>query len=233
MGIPALDAFPRKVWARLAARAVRATGPDDMIYPPWAGLPELRIAIAAYLQLSRGIDCTPSQVFITSGYRNSMELVARALLQPAIRCGWKTPAIRPPAELLREPPAAGPRGRRWRRPDGGARRRQRAARACRHRHAGASEPAVRCAVAATPAGLLDWAAQPLHGSWKTTTTANTAISRPLPALQSLDRDGRVLYSGTFSKVLFPAIRLAYLVVPPAQVPRFDEISRTLRPAAPR
>jgi GntR family transcriptional regulator/MocR family aminotransferase len=52
------------------------------------------------------------------------------------------------------------------------------------------------------------------------------VSRPLPALQSLDRNGRVLYSGTFSKVLFPAIRLAYLVVPPAQVPRFDEISRT-------
>jgi GntR family transcriptional regulator/MocR family aminotransferase len=52
------------------------------------------------------------------------------------------------------------------------------------------------------------------------------VSRPLPALQSLDRDGRVLYSGTFSKVLFPAIRLAYLVVPPAQVPRFDEITRT-------
>jgi GntR family transcriptional regulator/MocR family aminotransferase len=63
-----------------ACRARHRTGRHDL--PPWAGLPELRIAIAAYLQLSRGIDCTPSQVFVTSGYRNSMELAARALLQP-------------------------------------------------------------------------------------------------------------------------------------------------------
>jgi GntR family transcriptional regulator/MocR family aminotransferase len=52
------------------------------------------------------------------------------------------------------------------------------------------------------------------------------VSRPLPALKSLDRDGRVLYAGTFSKVLFPGIRIAYLVVPPAQVERFEQVSQT-------
>ena len=51
------------------------------------------------------------------------------------------------------------------------------------------------------------------------------VSRPLPALKSLDRDGRVLYAGTFSKVLFPGIRLAYLVVPEAQIERFEQISQ--------
>src|SRR5450830_915664 len=102
MGIPALDAFPRKVWARLAARAVRATQPEDMIYPPWAGLPELRIAIAAYLQLSRGIDCTPSQVFITNGYRNSMELAMRALLAPGDGVWVEDPGYPPTSDLLRE-----------------------------------------------------------------------------------------------------------------------------------
>ena len=58
------------------------------------------------------------------------------------------------------------------------------------------------------------------------------MSRPLPALKSLDRDDRVLYAGTFSKVLFPAIRLAYLVVPLAQVERFEQTTRLFSSASP-
>lgn len=234
MGIPALDAFPRKVWARLAARAVRATRPEDMIYPPWAGLPELRIAIATYLQLARGIDCTPSQVFITSGYRNSMELVARALLKPGDGVWVEDPGYPPTSELLKEaglnpvPVQVDADG-------------------LMVSHGVASAPRARAAVV-TPAhqsplcvslslprrlALLDWAAH--TGAWIVEDDYDGEyryVSRPLPALQSLDRDGRVLYSGTFSKVLFPAIRLAYLVVPPAQVERFELISRTFAAAGP-
>jgi len=228
MGIPALDAFPRKVWARLAARAVRATGPEDMIYPPWAGLPELRIAIAAYLQLSRGIDCTPSQVFVTSGYRNSMELVARALLQPGDQVWVEDPGYPPTAELLGaahlRPVAVAVDGE-----------------GLMVAHGIASAPKARAAIV-TPAhqsplcvslslprrlALLDWAAQ--ADAWVVEDDYDGEYryqGRPLPALQSLDRNGRVLYSGTFSKVLFPAIRLAYLVVPPAQVAHFEQVSRT-------
>ena len=58
------------------------------------------------------------------------------------------------------------------------------------------------------------------------------VSRPLPALKSLDRDGRVLYSGTFSKVLFPGLRLAYAVVPQEQVERFRQASQTFRSSCP-
>ena len=234
MGIPALDAFPRKVWARLAARAVRATQPEDMIYPPWAGLPELRIAIAAYLQLSRGIDCTPSQVFITSGYRNSMELITRALLVPGDGVWVEDPGYPPTSDLLREagmqpvPVAVDGEG-------------------LMVSHGVATAPKARAAIV-TPAhqsplcvslslprrlALLDWAVQ--SKAWIVEDDYDGEyryVSRPLPALQSLDRDGRVLYSGTFSKVLFPAIRLAYLVVPPAQVPRFEETTRTFASAGP-
>lgn len=234
MGIPALDAFPRKVWARLAARAVRAMQPQDMIYPPWAGLPELRIAIAAYLQLSRGIDCTPSQVFITNGYRNSMELFTRALLQPGDGVWVEDPGYPATSDLLR---AAGMRVA----PvsvDGEG---------LMVSHGIATAPAARAAIV-TPGhqsplcvslslprrlALLDWAAH--AGAWIVEDDYDGEyryVSRPLPALQSLDREGRVLYSGTFSKVLFPAIRLAYLVVPPAQVPRFEEISRTFATSGP-
>lgn len=229
MGIPALDAFPRKVWARLAARAVRATQPADMIYPPWAGLPELRIAIAAYLQLSRGIACTPSQVFITSGYRNSMELIARALLKPGDGVWVEDPGYPPTSALLQE---AGMQVAPV----------QVDAEGLMVSHGVATAPNAKAAVV-TPAhqsplcvslslprrlALLDWASQ--AGAWIVEDDYDGEyryVSRPLPALQSLDRDGRVLYSGTFSKVLFPAIRLAYLVVPPAQVERFEHLSRTL------
>lgn len=81
MGLPALDAFPRKIWARLGARAVRAMQPAGMVHPPIYGLPELRAQIAAYLQVSRGISCSPAQVFVTSGYRHTIEFACQ--LQPA------------------------------------------------------------------------------------------------------------------------------------------------------
>jgi len=76
--------------------------------------------------------------------------------------------------------------------------------------------------------LLDWAAR--TGAWIVEDDYDGEyryVSRPLPALASLDRHGRVLYAGTFSKVLFPGIRLAYLVVPQAQVAAFERIGRAL------
>ena len=74
--------------------------------------------------------------------------------------------------------------------------------------------------------LLDWAAR--NNAWIIEDDYDGEyryVSRPLPALKSLDRDGRVLYAGTFSKVLFPSIRLAYLVVPESQVERFEQITQ--------
>jgi GntR family transcriptional regulator/MocR family aminotransferase len=234
MGLPALDAFPRKVWARLAARAVRATQAEDMVYPPYPGLPELRTAIATYLQLSRGINCAPSQVFVTSGYRNTMELITRALLRPGDGVWVEDPGYPPTGALLREagmnvvPVAVDADG-------------LMVARGV------AVAPGARAAVV-TPAhqsplcvslslprrlALLEWAAQ--AGAWIVEDDYDGEyryVSRPLPALQSLDREGRVLYAGTFSKVLMPAARLAYLVVPAAQVERFDYISQTFASGGP-
>jgi GntR family transcriptional regulator/MocR family aminotransferase len=76
--------------------------------------------------------------------------------------------------------------------------------------------------------LLDWASR--NSAWIVEDDYDGEyryVSRPLPALKSLDRDGRVLYAGTFSKVLLPSLRLAYLVVPTAQVARFEQISQVL------
>jgi len=234
MGLPALDAFPRKVWARLAARAIRATQADDMVYPPLAGQAPLRTAIATYLQLSRGIDCQPSQVFITSGYRNTLELVTRALLQPGDGVWVEDPGFPPTSALLKHagmqlaPVAVDAEG-------------------LVVSHGVATAPRARAAIV-TPAhqsplcvslslprrlALLDWAAQ--ADAWIVEDDYDGEYryaSRPLPALQSLDRDGRVLYAGTFSKVLFPAVRLAYLVVPEAQVRRFEQTCHTFAASGP-
>lgn len=81
--------------------------------------------------------------------------------------------------------------------------------------------------------LLDWAAR--AKAWIVEDDYDGEyryVSRPLPALKSLDREGRVLYAGTFSKVLFPGIRLAYLVVPPSQVARFEQVSEVFAGGSP-
>jgi len=85
LGVPALDEFPRKTWARLGARYLRGMGMTDLDYPPPHGLPALRSAIASYLQVARGIDCGAHQVFVTSGWRSSLQFIAHALLPPGYR----------------------------------------------------------------------------------------------------------------------------------------------------
>src|SRR6202021_2390507 len=100
MGLPALDMFPRKIWARLGARSVRAMQPSGMVHPSIYGLPALRAEIAAYLQVSRGINCSPSQIFVTSGYRHTVGLIARSLLKAGDRVWLENPGYPPTRELL-------------------------------------------------------------------------------------------------------------------------------------
>ncbi|MDQ0040219.1 MocR-like pyridoxine biosynthesis transcription factor PdxR [Variovorax boronicumulans] len=234
MGLPALDEFPRKIWARLGARCARAMQPSDMTHPSVYGQPALRAEIAAYLQVSRGIHCAASQVFVTSGYRHSIELIGLALLKAGDRVWLEDPGYPPTRELLAQmhiatvpvPVDA----------DGMV-----VAEGVR------AAPRARMAVV-TPAhqsplgvslslqrrlALLDWAGR--NNAWIVEDDYDGEyryVSRPLPALKSLDRDGRVLYAGTFSKVLFPSLRLAYLVVPQAQVERFEQIIQTFAGGSP-
>ncbi|MBP0596723.1 PLP-dependent aminotransferase family protein [Herbaspirillum sp. LeCh32-8] len=226
MGVPALDAFPRKIWARMAARAARATQPVDMLYPPPAGLAALRVEIARYLQLARGLSCAPQQVFITAGYRDSLDLVTRALLTPGDKVWVEDPGYPPTGALLR---AAGmqlvgvP-------VDGDGLQVAEGVRMAPKARAAVVTPAHQSPMCTALSlqrriELLDWAAR--NKAWVVEDDYDGEyryVSRPLPALKSLDRDDRVLYAGTFSKVLFPAIRLAYLVVPLSQVARFEEVA---------
>ncbi|HEY5803595.1 MAG TPA: PLP-dependent aminotransferase family protein [Lysobacter sp.] len=234
MGLPALDAFPRKVWARLGARCARAMQPANMVHPAVHGLPELRVQIAAYLQVARGIRCSPSQVFVTTGYRHSFTLVCQALLKAGDPVLLENPGYPPTGELLRHLGITSvpvPVDR-----DGMV-----------VSDALTRVPDARAAVV-TPAHqsplcvslslprrleLLDWAKR--RKAWIIEDDYDGEyryVSRPLPALKSLDCDGRVLYAGTFSKVLMPSLRLAYLVVPEAQVERFEQINEAFSGGSP-
>lgn len=234
MGLPALDAFPRKIWARLGARSVRATQPSSMAHPSVFGTQMLRTEIAAYLQISRGINCSPSQVFVTSGYRHSLELISHALLKAGDEVWVENPGFPPTRELLRHldirPVAVSVDAEGMVVAEALAR--ARGARAAVVTPAHQSPLSVSLTLPRRMA-LLDWAAQ--NDAWIVEDDYDGEyryVSRPLPALKSLDRDGRVLYAGTFSKVLFPSLRLAYLVVPEGQVERFEEIAQAFAGGSP-
>ncbi|HEY4371007.1 MAG TPA: PLP-dependent aminotransferase family protein [Burkholderiales bacterium] len=234
MGLPALDAFPRKIWARLGASRVRAMQPADMAHPEVCGLPALRTQIAAYLRVSRGIACAPAQVFVTSGYRHTIALIAQALLQAGDRVWLENPGYPPTRELLghlRITAVPVPVDQDGMVVADGVRRAPRA-RAAVVTPAHQSPLCVSLSLTRRWA-LLDWAAQ--NSAWIIEDDYDGEYryaSRPLPALKSLDREGRVLYAGTFSKVLFPGIRLAYLVVPEAQVERFEAIVQAFAGGSP-
>ncbi|MBR1155964.1 PLP-dependent aminotransferase family protein [Bradyrhizobium sp. JYMT SZCCT0428] len=234
MGLPALDMFPRKIWARLGARCVRAMQPSDMVHPSVYGLPALRAEIAAYLQVSRGIYCSPSQIFVTSGYRHTIELIGHALLKAGDRVWLENPGYPPTRELLGHMNIAAvpvPVDREGISVSEGIKLAPRA-RAAVVTPAHQSPLCVSLSLARRLA-LLDWAAR--NNAWIIEDDYDGEyryVSRPLPALKSLDCGGRVLYAGTFSKVLLPSIRLAYLVVPETLVERFEQITQALAGGSP-
>jgi GntR family transcriptional regulator/MocR family aminotransferase len=235
MGLPALDVFPRKIWARLGARCVRAMQPSDMAHPSVYGLPALRAEIASYLQVSRGINCSPSQIFVTSGYRHTIGLIAHALLKTGDRVWLEDPGYPPTRKILAHMHIATvpvPVDGEGMIVSDGIKLAPRA-------RAAVVTPAHQsplCVSLSLPRrlALLDWAAR--NKAWIIEDDYDGEyryVSRPLPALKSLDRDGRVLYAGTFSKVLFPSMRLAYLVVPETQVERFEQVSQIFAGGSPQ
>jgi GntR family transcriptional regulator / MocR family aminotransferase len=95
LGIPALDAFPRKLWARIVSRCVNATSTQELSYGEPRGSLALRDALASYLQVSRGVACRPEQIFVTSGYRSSLALISQALLEPGDSVWVEDPGYAP------------------------------------------------------------------------------------------------------------------------------------------
>lgn len=229
IGLPALDAFPRNLWSSLTVHAARAAGMLDMAEADPAGLPALRQAVAAYLGVARGIRCSAAQVLITFGYQGALTLVRSVLLKHGDPVWIEDPGY-PMARQALE--TAGARVVPIRVDKDGLRVASGIAAAPRAKLAVVT-PTHQC-----PTGvalslprrleLLAWAEE--AGSWILEDDYDSEfryVGRPLPSLKSLDRGERVLYAGSFSKVLFPALRLGYLVVPPELAAAFLRASRLL------
>ncbi|PYE20468.1 GntR family transcriptional regulator [Paraburkholderia silvatlantica] len=233
-GLPALDAFPIKVWNRLVSHRARSGERAMFAYPDPAGYRPLREHIATYLGLSRGVTCVPEQVFVTGGYRATLELVLRSLARPNDRVWFEDPGYLLARGFLAETgvqlvavPAddEGIDVERGKRLDAQARF---ALVTPSHQ-----SPLGRTLSLARRMALLDWAEQ--ASSWIVEDDYDSEfryLGRPLPALKSLDRHDRVIYCGTFSKVMFPGLRLAYTVVPERAVERVARVAYSMNAGSP-
>ncbi len=229
VSLPALDQFPHSVWSRLVARHARHLARGQMAYGDPAGVGELRSAIAEHLRTARAVRCEAAQVLVVSGSQAALRLAATVLVgrgdvvaieEPGYR-GARAALAASGAELAPVPV------------DGegidvgqlqrlGARVRAAYVTPSHQYPLGAAMSAGR------RLALLDWAER-TH-AWLVEDDYDSEfryVSRPLGALQGMDAHGRVIYVGTFSKVLFPSIRVGYLVIPPRLWDTFVEAREAL------
>jgi GntR family transcriptional regulator/MocR family aminotransferase len=216
LGTPALDLFPVALWSRLVGRRLRSVTTGQLDYGDAAGLRALREAIAAHVQVARGTRCDAAQVLVVAGAQQGFELACRLLLDPGDRAWMEDPGYPGARSALR---AAGARIVPVRVDDEGLDVAEGA------RRAGEARLAYVTPSHQYPLGvpmslprrlaLLKWART--ARAWVIEDDYDSEFrhgARPLPCLHGLDVDGRVIYVGSFSKTLFPALRLGFLIVPP-------------------
>jgi GntR family transcriptional regulator / MocR family aminotransferase len=216
---PALDVFPTRLWSRIAARGLRSSAPGLLAHGEILGFRPLRETVAAHLGLTRGVKCTADQVVITTGTQQSLDLITRLVLDPGDRVWVEDPGYVGATSLLRASGAeviGVPVDAEGIDCDAGRRR-------CRSAKFAYVTPGCQFPLGMGMSlrrrlALLQWARE--EGAWIFEDDYDSQLrfsGRPLAALQSLDTDGCVIYSNTFNKMLFPALRLGFLVVPPTLV----------------
>jgi GntR family transcriptional regulator/MocR family aminotransferase len=213
-GVPDVTLFPNKIWSRLQNKHWRRSRADLLTYGDAGGYLPLREAIAEYLRMARSVNCNASQVIITTGIHQSLDIVVKLLGEHGDSawvedpCYWGTRSV---LNSLGIKPVAIPVD----------------AEGMRMRLANLRQPPR--FICATPSHqyplgmvmslsrrrmLLEYAAQ--RKVWIIEDDYDSEFrygSRPLASLQGMDTDGRVLYMGTFSKTMFPSLRIGFLVVP--------------------
>ncbi len=220
---PAVDQFPIEEWRRLLLRHCRAGAHELLDYASSGqGDPALRAAIASYLARARAVNCTPAQVIIVNGSQQALHLCAQVLVERG-----ETVALEEPGYLgarhaflthgaqLHPAPVD----------EAGVRLEGLPQTKAKLLYVTPSHQFPTGAVLSLPRRLelLAWAEQ--TGTLILEDDYDSEFrygGRPIPSLQGLAQNAQVIYIGTFSKVLFPALRIGYLVVPPALTDVFDK-----------
>lgn len=223
VGVPAFDLFPFETWARLQARFWRKPSPARLGYGDPAGDLGLRELVAAYLRSSRGLACDPAQVVITCGAQQAISLCAQLLVQPGDRVAIENPGYRAAghafavagAQLCGVPVDN----------DGLDSATLSRLEDCRLVYVTPSHqyPTGVTLSLARRLELLEWAER--RDGWIVEDDYDGEYrysGTPLAPLAALDRQGRVIYVGTFCKITFPALRLGYLVLPSALAAAFAQ-----------
>lgn len=212
-GTPELSAFPFKTWSRLLSRRARFGGEDLFGYHYITGHPELREVIASFLTAMRRVRCSPEQIVVTTGGQAALDLLARLLLDEGDRVWMEEPgylgargaflgagARLSPLRVTRDG---------WQMPTGDlpVPRVIYLTPSCQH-PLGITMPleqrlAVLEAARDTGAWIIE---DDFDGEY-------TFRGQPLPSMQGLTENARVIYVGTFAKTLFPAMRLGFMVLP--------------------
>jgi GntR family transcriptional regulator/MocR family aminotransferase len=222
---PGLDAFPLSLWAQISARRLRRATRSLLTDADPAGYRPLREAISNYLGIARGARCTPEQVIIVAGIQQGLDLTARLIVNPGDPVWVEDPCFPGVPAMFR---ALGARvvpvpvdqygldvaeGRRR------SKRAKLAYVTPAHQFPlGAVMPVER------RLSLLNWARR--CGSLIFEDDYDSEYrycGYPIPTLQGLDQGGTVVLAGSFSKLLFPSLRLGYLVVPQALVDKFTAV----------
>ncbi|MGQ0575537.1 MAG: MocR-like pyridoxine biosynthesis transcription factor PdxR [Pseudonocardia sp.] len=222
IGLPALDEFPVELWTRAYTARLRRSTRDLMRYDDAAGYRPLREAIATHVATSRGIRCTADQVVVVAGSQQALEFCARILLDPDDPAWIEDPGYVGARAALT---SAGARLVPVPVDDNGL-----------DVAAGVDRAPSARMVIVTPShqfplgatmtldrrlALIDWAAR--TGAWVVEDDYDSEFhyrGRPLAALQAIDQHQRVIYVGTFSKTMFPGMRLGYLIAPAELVDGF-------------
>lgn len=224
-GLAAIDQFPFDVWTKLANKVYRTLPRDQFGYGSPAGFYPLREAAASHLKSTRGVNCSPEQIIITTGAQHAFDLIGRVLLERGSEVLIEDPCYTGAKQAFRSfeatltPVFVDENGFSL---TGTVKDNRKAQLAC-------VTPSHQFPLGVTMSlsrrlQLLEWAHK--TETWIVEDDYDSEFryaGRPLASLQGLDRHGRVLYVGTFSKTIFPALRLGCLVVPQDLVEIFTAV----------
>jgi GntR family transcriptional regulator/MocR family aminotransferase len=219
---PAFDQFPFQIWSRLVTRHSHSPQANAIHYIDPRGSEAFREEICAYLRTARGVKCDTQQIMVVSGSQQALDITARVLFDPGSRVWVEEPGYQLERSILA---AAGchlcpvPVDNEGIDVSAGIKH---------HRNARAAfvTPSHQYPLGSTMSAsrrlqLLNWAQS--SGAWIIEDDYDSEYryeSQPIASLQGLDANARVIYIGTFSKVLFPSLRIGYIVVPPDLIDKF-------------